>query len=227
MHDFCTWKSCGFASFSLLALRSGTLKTTLTFMWGIAWLLCWRAAGRLHSHVGAQQTAGKSWHKSCRGHCHAVTLNTRLAVPCRAAPSGCPWQAGTQHQGLLACSSRAHGGRVPSTASQNLFFLQPGLWLHYSKADHEHRQPNLQRWGGGAGEVAEPISAIRTLDIHYCLSFIFISFFLHSIFWWSCILRHVQFKFMKHYTSSCLSNIFLWFVFCYSNHLTCVLSLLI
>lgn len=155
---FCTWKCCGFASFPLLALTSGALTT---FLWGVAWLPVlegsWEVAQPCRS----------------RADCWRVLAHVLLrAWPSPSAPglpspadqplSGCPRQAGTQHQGLPACNSQAHGGRAPGKASQNVFFLQPGPWLHYSKADHEQRQPNLQG-GGGAGEAGEPISAVRTL----------------------------------------------------------------
>lgn len=55
-----------------------------------------------------------------------------------------------------------HMGEVPSAQlPKTFFYLQPGPWLHYSKADHEHSSQTFKEWV--AGEVAEPISAVRTL----------------------------------------------------------------
>lgn len=126
---------------------------------------------------------GGSWEvaQPCRS--RADCWKELAQVPLRALPCHHPWYlvcnplrssllwqpppAASDRQGpstrLYLHAVPEHMGEEPlAHLPQNLLFLHPGLRLHCSKADHGHRQPNLQGVRG-AVEVAEPTSAMRTL----------------------------------------------------------------
>lgn len=140
--------SCSFASFPLFALRSGPLKTTLTFLRWVArppvLLGSWEVAQPCRSRGDRRAELAQVPLRALPGrHPQLLPCRPLRRIPLRLPPTGRDPAPGSTRMPFPNA-----WGRTPRHSFPNPLF--PAAWSgwHYGKADHEHRQPNLQGVGG-------------------------------------------------------------------------------